>query len=211
MARVLLLGRGHAFGDLGPIAWTELRERGHDPELRTDWAALEPDHLDRAGIEVVVDFSTSRQEWTNEQRETLLERVRSGEIGYVGVHAATYMPLEDHPELGEFREMIGGRLTGHPGVLQSTTEIVDDEHPITTGIEDFTYEEEPYELDYDADAVDVLAVTHHESFGEMPVIWTKSYGEGNVVYYAAGHNEAAFDRPEFHEIIGRSVEWVLAE
>lgn len=211
MTSVLLVGKGHNFDELGPLMADALAEE-FDVTTTTDWDALLAENL--AAHDAVVDYIVDyHAEMTDDQRAGLVSFVRDGG-GYVGVHGAAAFfgaPEGADPDLyEEHREMLGGRLVDHPGVLETTTEVVAD-HPITEGLADFSFVDEPYELDYDADAVDVLAVTRHESFdgGTAPALWTKTYGEGRVVYYAAGHDERSVGDPNFQRILRRSVSWAL--
>lgn len=209
--RALLIGKNHNFEQLGPLLHEALES---DDELAvtitTDWDELQTDRVAR--YDVVIDYIVDYHgEMTDDQRSGLLSFVRNGG-GYLALHGATafFGANEDADEslIEEHERMVGGRLVDHPGVLETTTEIVDGDHPITRGVENFSFVDEPYELEYDNDSVRVLAKTSHESFGAMPVIWTKFHGDGRVCYYSAGHDERALENPDFQRIIQRATKWV---
>lgn len=209
--KVLLIGKDHNFEQLGPLLHEALESDDDlSVTITTDWDELRGDRI--ATYDVVIDYIVDYHgDMTGEQRSGLLSFVHDGG-GYVALHGATafFGANEDADEslLEEHERMVGGRLVDHPGVLETTTEIVDNDHPITRELENFSFVDEPYELVYDGDAVRVLAQTSHESFGTMPVVWTKSYGDGRVCYYSAGHDERAFENPNFQCIVQRATKWV---
>jgi type 1 glutamine amidotransferase len=97
----------------------------------------------------------------------------------------------------EWQFMTGGQWVAHPGNdgTQYRVNITDKEHPITAGLPDFDVASEQYYLHVDP-AVKVLASTRfpvadgpHVGNGpvDMPVVWTKVYGQGRVFYNSLGH------------------------
>jgi type 1 glutamine amidotransferase len=208
--RTLLIGRGHNFETLGPILRDALAETAAiSVTMTTDWDEFLPENVGEYDVVVdyVVDYET---EMTDAQRRGLLSFVEGGG-GYVGLHGAAAMfgvPEDGDPALLEEQAaMLGGRLVDHPGVVETRTEIVDRTHPITREMDSFTLVDEPYAFEYDEASVRVLAETTHESFGTMPVAWTKRYGDGRVFYYAAGHDERSFESEPFQTLVRRGVEW----
>jgi type 1 glutamine amidotransferase len=73
------------------------------------------------------------------------------------------------------------------------------------GLEDFPVCSEQYYMHVDP-GNQVLATTN---FGEvvMPVVWTKSYGEGKVYYNSLGHQANIVAMPEVTELMRRGFVW----
>ena len=87
--------------------------------------------------------------------------------------------------------------------------------PITDGIKDFVVKTEQYYLHIDP-AIEVLATTRfpivdgqHASNGtcDMPVVWTKRWGQGRVFYNALGHHADVFDVSEALTLMERGLIW----
>jgi type 1 glutamine amidotransferase len=128
-----------------------------------------------------------------EQLNPVLEAVRGG-VGLAGCHGGMCDSFRDATE---WQFMTGGQWVAHPGNdgTQYRVNITDKEHPITAGLPDFDVASEQYYLHVDP-AVKVLASTRfpvadgpHVGNGpvDMPVVWTKVYGQGRVFYNSLGH------------------------
>ena len=87
--------------------------------------------------------------------------------------------------------------------------------PIVEGLENFRVATEHYYLHVDP-AVRVLATTSfpvvagpHSPNGsfEMPVAWTKRWGQGRVFYCALGHHADVFDVLEARTMMERGLLW----
>ncbi len=152
---------------------------------------------------------------TAEQLNPLLEAVKSG-VGLGGCHGGM---CDSFREETEYHFMTGGQWVAHPGNdgVEYTVEIKDHTHPITSGMQDFGVKSEQYYLHVDP-AVKVLASTRfpvpgvdgpHVKNGdvEMPVVWTKYYGEGKVFYSSLGHVAAVVRQPEPLELMRRGLLW----
>lgn len=86
--------------------------------------------------------------------------------------------------------------------------------PIVEGLEDFSVYTEQYYLQLDP-CVNVLASTlvhtegPHSSNGvvEMPVAYTKKWGNGRIFYTSMGHQDNIFDIPQVSEMMRRGMLW----
>ena len=200
---------------------------GHEPECFCD---LMLPLLEEDGFEVMTSGSLDVyadevllsnvdvivQQWTmGELGEApaagLLKAVRNG-VGLAGWHGGLSDAFRSHTD---FQFMIGGQFVAHPGgPIDFSVQVVDHEHPITAGLNDFRMRStEQYYLHYDP-AIHVLATTtfsgEHEPAIEgivMPVAWTKSFGEGRVFNHTIGHSVADFTVPEVLEMTRRGIRW----
>lgn len=193
----------HRLERQGPLIAEILRAHaGVDADLTTDRDVL----LDLGSYDALIDYTTSAA-LTDDQWEGLDAFVAGGG-GYVGLHCASAVEYDtDDPQPG-LRTLVGGAFRGHAAFGRLQVEVVDRDHPITEGIDDYAILDEPYEIEVD-DAVRLLARASHEETGELPVAWTKGHGDGRVFYCSHGHDERAFVHPTFQRLLVRGVEWVV--
>ena len=118
----------------------------------------------------------------------------------------------------EWQFMTGGQWVSHPGGdgVEYTVNICHGSSPITQGIEDFSVCSEHYYLHIDP-AIEVLATTrfpvvsyYHISNKpvDMPVAWTKYWGNGRVFYTSLGHHDDVFEKaPSAQLLMERGMLW----
>ncbi|QGQ94642.1 hypothetical protein EHS13_06950 [Paenibacillus psychroresistens] len=140
---------------------------------------------------------------TKEQLDPLLAAVKSG-VGIAGCHGGLGDSFRNETE---FQLMVGGQWVAHPGNdgVNYMVNIKQKDDFLVAGIEDFAVCSEQYYMHVDP-ANNVLATTN---FGEvvMPVVWTKSYGEGKVYYNSLGHQANIVAMPEVTELMRRGFVW----
>lgn len=111
----------------------------------------------------------------------------------------------------EWQFITGGQWVSHPGGdgINYTVNIRHGSSPIVEGLEDFPVCSEHYYLHVDP-AIEVLATTrfpivpyYHISNKpvDMPVVWTKFWGNGRVFYTSLGHHDDVFDKSPSAEIL----------
>lgn len=140
---------------------------------------------------------------TKEQLDPLLAAVQSG-VGIAGCHGGLGDSFRNDTE---FQYMVGGQWVAHPGNdgVNYTVNIKQKDNALVAGIEDFPVCSEQYYMHTDP-GNQVLATTN---FGEvvMPVVWTKTYGEGKVYYNSLGHQANIVAMPEVTELMRRGFVW----
>ncbi|MCL2664238.1 MAG: ThuA domain-containing protein [Defluviitaleaceae bacterium] len=121
----------------------------------------------------------------------------------------------------EWQFITGGQWVSHPGGdgVEYTVNISSSSNPITEGLSDFPVKSEHYYLHIDP-AVEILATTrfpavtyYHVSNKpvDMPVVWTKTWGNGRVFYTSLGHHDDVFDNsPNAQIIMKRGMLWAAA-
>ncbi len=144
---------------------------------------------------------------TDEQLKPLSEAVRGG-VGLAGLHGGMCDSFRNTPE---YQFMTGGQWVAHPGndgVLY-TVYIDGVPSPLTEGLKDFEVRSEQYYMHVDPGNT-VLATTR---FGEvvMPVVWTKTWGEGRVYYCSLGHAPDIVRMPETTTLIERGMLWAARD
>ncbi len=118
----------------------------------------------------------------------------------------------------EWQFITGGQWVSHPGGdgVDYTVNIHKSSSPIVDGIEDFHVCSEQYYLHVDP-SIEVLAttrfpqVTYYHAANkpvDMPVVWTKFWGNGRVFYTSLGHHDDVFDNsPDAQTIMNRGMLW----
>jgi len=159
--------------------------------VEDDLKILESRDLD--SFDLIVLYWT-RGVLTDGQKNGLLNWISGGK-GFAGIHSAA----ASFRECPEFRCMLGGFFVTHPKPRRYQVSVVDPEHPITRDMLEFFVTDEMYITDYDP-RVSVLASSLWKG-EKVPVVWTKSWGDGRVYYLALGHDVEACRDENFETLL----------
>lgn len=147
-------------------------------------------------------------------RENIVKAVAAG-CGLAGCHGGM---CDAFREDVEWQFMTGGQWVSHPGGdgVRYQVNIRRGSSPIVEGMEDFEVCSEQYYLHVDP-AVEILATTrfpvvpyYHCSNKQvdMPVAWTKFWGNGRVFYNSLGHHDDVFEKfPQAQLLMERGMLW----
>jgi len=203
---------------------------GHEPDLvSARFAGL----LEKNGYEVEISDTLNCLQnlealmtldlivpcWTmgelpKEYSENVSKVVAAG-VGMAGCHGGMCDAFRNDVR---WQFITGGNWVSHPGGdgVEYTVNICHGSSPITEGLSDFPVKSEHYYLHIDP-AVEVLATTrfpvvvyNHISNKpvDMPVAWTKNWGNGRVFYCALGHHDDVFDNaPNAQILMERGMVW----
>jgi type 1 glutamine amidotransferase len=152
------------------------------------------------------------QNWiTQEQAEAVREFVAEGN-GLYSLHNNSHVSLTSPM----YREVMGGAYIGHPPLRPFKVRVVNKNHPITKGIEDFMVNDEQHYVAYDKDhqnifleAENVDGLTYEDHGTKSISGWAHEYGKGRVVFTAVGHTIHAMWAPEYLKLQKRAVQWLL--
>jgi type 1 glutamine amidotransferase len=123
----------------------------------------------------------------------------------------------------DFRHVEGALFTGHTAFRPYKMKIVNHEHPITRGVNDFVVTEEQHYLIYDKDPKAVLVRSVNEEDLEYSTLkygnqgatceacWAYDYGKGRVCFMAPGHTIMSFWNPEYVKLQKNALRWLLRE
>ena len=206
---------------------------GHEPQLTSKRFGKQ---LEEVGYEVKISDSLTVFEdleklkelhlivacWTigtitREQSKNVALAVGSG-VGLAGCHGGMCDAFRNDTE---WQFMTGGQWVSHPGGdgIEYMVNISSPSNPIVEGINDFKVKSEHYYLHVDP-AIEVLATTRFPSVNyyhisnkpvDMPVVWTKMWGNGRVFYTSLGHHDDVFDNSsDAGEIMKRGMLWAAA-
>ena len=202
---------GHQPKQVADVLERALRAEGFEVEVADSLDAFK-DAKKLLGLSLIVPHWTMGK-ITAEQLKPVLEAVQSG-VGMAGCHGGMCDAFRDNTD---WQFLTGGQWVAHPGNdgVKYTVRITDKTHPITAGIPDFDVASEQYYMHVDP-AVKVLAATRfpvadgpHVPNGpvEMPVLWTKMYGQGRVFYDALGHTAKVVESEPNLSIMRRGFTW----
>ena len=183
----------------GDVVEKVLKDTGHFDVTRVhdDLDALTAEKIEP--YELIVFFYTVG-EITDAQKDGVLNAVASGK-GFVGWHSAA----DSFRDCPDWKAFIGGHFITHPRYREYQVSVKDGKHFITKGMDEFMVTDEQYILDYDP-RVDVLCSALWKG-DAMPVVWTKPWGKGRVVYIALGHDPKACEQDVFKKLVVRGGLW----
>ncbi|MDF2803463.1 MAG: hypothetical protein K0S61_3366 [Anaerocolumna sp.] len=150
----------------------------------------------------------------NQYVKNISEAIGEG-VGLAGCHGGMCDSFRNNTE---WQFITGGQWVSHPGGdgIEYTVNVCHGSSPITQGLEDFTVCSEHYYLHIDP-AIEVLATTRFPSVNyyhisnktvDMPVAWTKFWGNGRVFYSSLGHHDDVFDKsPNAQIMMERGMLW----
>ena len=149
-------------------------------------------------------------EITDPQCDGLRDAVASG-VGLAGWHGGLCDAFRTNTN---YQFLTGGQFVAHPGnILRHRVNISAIDDPITEGLEDFEIESEQYYMHVDP-SNRVLATTTFDGTVHpwiagtvMPVVWTRTWGQGRVFYSALGHVAADFDGSQTRTLMERGLLW----
>lgn len=141
----------------------------------------------------------------------------------------------DRPDV---MEMLGTQFKAHPPIGPFRVEVVNRDHELTRGIDDFDVVDELY-LSNTTAPIETLMQTHFEGQatgfvdGEwgatnVPILYTRDIGKGRIVYNALGHCRGHYDLPGmadfyphpercawnydvYYDLLRRGIEWAMRE
>ncbi len=144
---------------------------------------------------------------TDQAKENLLEFVRKGKGFYVQhLASASFSEWEEFGKLCGRKWVMGTSGHGPRGVFGA--KVVNKEHPITKGMEDFKIFDELYAKLQGDGPIEVLVSADSDwSNKTEPLVFTMSYGKGRCVHNAFGHDHKAILHPSMKQLICRGVEW----
>ncbi|QFU75056.1 ThuA domain-containing protein [Halioglobus maricola] len=180
---------------------------------------------------------------TAAQTERLCERVRNGGR-WLALHGTNSILrfLDDGRvdcprENPAFMELLGSQFLSHPPIQPYTVNITEPDHPLVTGLQPFTVDDELYLSEHHGEQTTLLH-THWngktEGFVEddwetdtpRSCMYLRPYGAGEVLYLTLGHCRGKYDmqphieeypEPEFgawktdeyYELLRRGIRWAM--
>jgi type 1 glutamine amidotransferase len=207
----------HGVLDQAAVGVAQVTEiHGLQPQRVDDVRALDDATL--ASARVLALFTIGETPWSVAQRDTILERLRDGDLAVVAIHSAT----DACYTWDEYGAVVGARFDGHPWTQTVTLDVLDTTHPATKHLGDeWRWHDEVYQFrDLRPDAQVLLRVRDGEldldapgalppSFG-YPLSWCFHEGAGRVFSTSLGHFPGAWESPAYLQHLSGGVAWALA-
>ena len=203
--KVLLLGqdqRHHNSHALYGVLAPPLARRGIQiTHVNTPPEALTAERL--ANYDALMLYA-NHTKITPEQEKALLDYVAGGK-GLIALHCSSFMFQNSEP----FIALVGGQFQRH-GAGEFTAEIVQPEHPIMKGFQNFTTPwDETYVHTKHNPADRTVLMERVDEKGREPYTWVRTHGKGRVFYTAFGHDERTWNIPGFQTLVERGTVWAV--
>jgi uncharacterized protein len=180
-----------------------------------DVRRLERDAIDQA--RVLALFTIGETRWSQPQREAIDGQLRDGRLSLLGIHSAT----DSCHGWQRFGDLIGARFDGHPWTQELQIDVVDSDHPATSGLPvnwqlpDEIYlfrrlrEDARVLLELDPTGLDMSRPGARTPEIGFPLAWCFNEGAGRVFYTALGHFPEAFENVDYLGHLSGALEWLL--
>jgi type 1 glutamine amidotransferase len=196
----LVQGGGHDWkGSFAILAGILEKMGDFEVTASEDLDELKADNIKK--YNVVLFYGSGNDFKDPEQEKGLCDFVRNGGA-WVGIHSAT----DSFKKSDAYWEMVGGRFAGHGGG-KFPVRIVDKDHPITKGLEDFEIEDETYSHNYHKNMCIRTLTRMDRDKEQQAMAWVSYYGKGRVFYTANGHGREAWVNPAFQRLAVRGLYW----
>jgi type 1 glutamine amidotransferase len=141
---------------------------------------------------------------TPEQERAVVDFVEAGG-GFLNLHNSMGL----YPANGPYLNLVGGRYIGHGPLERFTVEVVDRQHPITSGVTDFFAADEQHTPPYDEGKVHLLLRNRSDEGKVAAAGWAYEPGRGRLCHLASGHTTDALQHPMFQRLMQNAVRWCL--
>jgi hypothetical protein len=108
----------------------------------------------------------------------------------------------------EFQKIVGvtSWLSGAKDDVHFKIHVEDPNHPITKGLADFPIHDEVY-LGHGLDPKMHVILSTDEPSNAKHIAWVHTYRNARVCYFQLGHDEKAYDNPNFRTVLGQAIRW----
>jgi type 1 glutamine amidotransferase len=152
--------------------------------------------------------------WITEEQGKAVRAFVNGGGGALFYHNVTYIS----PHNDDFRDVLGAVTEEHPPLRPFKVKIVNRDHPITRGVNDFVVTDEQHFMTYQKDpkylllqSVNENGLTFKDLGASSAAGWAYDYGKGRVCYLAPGHVITALWNPEYETLQKNAVRWLLRQ
>ena len=172
---------GHIEAGLRPV----FAAAGVTAHFTVDVRALSAENLARVQLLVILRDGLQRPQhegqtdyvWmTREQETAVVDFVHRG-----GAFLNLHNSMGLYPEDGPYLKLVGGRYIGHGPLERFRVEVVDRDHPVTRGVEDFSVADEQHTPPCDETRVHVLLRNRSDDGQTAAAGWVYEPGRGASV------------------------------
>ncbi len=214
-ALVLIGDQPHEPGHVEEGLWPVFEATGVVPHFAVDVRALSAKNLARVRLLVILRDGLQRPQspgqadyvWmTPDQEQAVVDFVHGGG-GFLNLHNSMGL----YPENGPYLNLVGGRYIGHGPLERFRVEVVDREHPITRGVEDFSVADEQHTPPYDERKVHLLLRNRSDEGLTAAAGWAYEPGKGRLCHLASGHARESLLHPMYQRLMRNAVQWCLRQ
>ena len=155
-------------------------------------------------------FEEGVNELTPKDLETYVKR--GG--GYLAVHAGNSffeIPEDEHlnKPAKEYINFVGNYFITHPARCPVNYHILDTDHPVTAGVEDFCERDEHYQIGMTADDALILMESTSADGEKMPAAYVREIGAGRLCSLMPGHILSVWQNPQFQKLLNNAIKWCM--
>lgn len=144
--------------------------------------------------------------WLTEEQEEAIDEFISSGGGFLALHNCTALKcLDDGRTL--YRDVLGSSYNGHgPGDEAFEVKIINHEHPVTKGVNDYPAIDERHTPILHTDDLTILAEAVN---GDQTSVnaYVRNYGKGRICHLANGHNLEVLTNPNMHKLMVNGALW----
>lgn len=124
--------------------------------------------------------------------------------GFLAMHVGLVPNPKDVPA---YTELVGAYFLDHPPREVVSSEIIDPDHPIAQGVQNFAERDEHYQIALTAQDAKVFMLSKSPSGGIFAGGYSREYGKGRVVGLTPGHTLSIWSNPNFQKLFKNSIRW----
>ncbi len=156
--------------------------------------------------------------WENiseEQKNAYYAFAEEGK-GFVFLHHS----IVSYQGWDDFKLFVGGKYNENPSDslkksnyahdLDMDVKVLDPNHPVLSGIKDFTIHDEGYSNIEISPEVHPLLGTDHPQAAKY-VAWTNNFRNSRIVYILLGHDNKAWSNKNFSRLVENAIKWTSGE
>jgi uncharacterized protein len=203
----VLVQASAALAELAPLVALEPVPVGRVADLTVD-------QLNAGGVLAL--FTIGETPFSRAQRTAISTSWRRGDLGVLGVHAAT----DACRGWEDYGAILGARFAGHPWTGAFEIDVVDQSHPATAHLPDpWPWHDEIYLFEQLHPGVEVLLRVDPEQLDMtvpgarvpvdgLPLAWCHTEQQGRTFYSALGHFPAAWESPAYLTHLLGGLQWL---
>lgn len=140
---------------------------------------------------------------TEQQQKAIWDFVESGG-GWLALHNVEAL----YPPDGLYYKLLGGVFVRHPKPYLYTVRVVNKDHPVTAGVDDYQIFDEHHMIKYNLPDDHLLTRSISEDNTVSVSGWWNEQGKGRLVYFAPGHTREALMHPMTQKLMRNALKWV---
>ena len=210
---VLYADQPHEPGYSLPALRLVFEATGVTPHFTVDVRALSAENLSKVDLLVIFRDgllrpnadSDSNYIWMTPEQESAVVDYVNNSGAFLNLHNSMGL----YPKDGPYLDLVGGHYIGHGPLERFRVEVVDHDHPITQGVEDFSIADEQHTPPYDKDKVNLLLQSRADGAKPAAAGWYYEPGRGRLCHLAPGHTREAIFHPMYQRLLRNAVNWCL--